>query len=160
MRRAIGLEELVEAGDKRLGSRGHGRGGTQVVALELMQGGGRQAVGHKLTWWRQELSVSVQTDMVGVGDEHRVEVGDERPGLKKHETSTRRDTETSVWAWLGWETSNQAQNDKGCGDVSDPTRNNAEGVRHEPLGSKSQRGPEASDRARNVMVGARYEPLG
>ena len=34
----IGLEELVEAGDEQSGLRGHGGGGTQVVALELMWG--------------------------------------------------------------------------------------------------------------------------
>ena len=29
----------------------------------------RQAVGLELTWWRQEISIPAQIDMVGVGNE-------------------------------------------------------------------------------------------
>ena len=29
----------------------------------------RRAVGLELTWWRQEISIPAQIDMVGVGDE-------------------------------------------------------------------------------------------
>ena len=59
-------------------------------------------------------------------------MGDKQLGLKRHE---------------------------GHGDMSDPTQNNTEGVRDEPLGSKPQKGPEVSNRARNAMVGARDELL-
>ena len=74
-----------------MGSRAHGGGGTQVVGL-------------KLSLWGWETSIRAWRD----GDEHWVEVDDECLGLKKHETSTQRDTKMSVWAWLGWETSNWA----------------------------------------------------
>ena len=65
-----------------------------------------------------------------MGDEHSGSEGhrDEQSGLKRHE---------------------------GCGDMSDPTQNNMEGARDEPLGSKPQRGPEVSNQARNAMVGVR-----
>ena len=70
-----------------------------------------------------------------MGDEHSGSEGhrDEQSGLKQHE---------------------------GCGVMSDPTQNNTEGARDEPLGSKPQRGPEVSNWAWNAMVGVRDELLG
>ena len=81
------------------------------------------------------MSVRTQKGAVGMGDEHSGSEGhrDEQSGLKQHE---------------------------GHGDMSDPTQNNTEGERDEPLGSKPQRGPEVSNQARNAMVGARDELLG
>ena len=81
------------------------------------------------------MSVWTQKSMVGMGDEHLGSEGhrDEQLGLKQY---------------------------KGCGNMSDLTQNNMEGVRDKPLGSKPQRGLEVSNWAQNAMVGARDKLLG
>ena len=169
---------LVEVGDERSGSRGHGGGGTRAIGLELTRLGGRRAVRLERMWLECEAGDWARKELVVVGDERSDSRGHGGGGTQAVGLKLTRLDETRAIALeltrgggrraVGLELTEWRQ------ETSVPTRTDMVGVGDERSGSRARGGGgtravaleltqwewQTSGRARGEMVGVGDERLG